>query len=108
MKFAINREIKSGKYIVAVSVKEITDDERAKIIKFGAPMVSISPKAVLSSGGYSYTSTVPLHSLNYVFEFSTKDEADDFNNNLLANIKEAVQTLKNYKDDFSLSKEYDF
>lgn len=106
MKFDISREIKSGKFIVSVIVKEITEDEKAKIRKFGPPMVSILPELVWVGAGFE--SNISLHTFNNSFEFDTEAKADVFYNNIVERIKIAVKSLKEQQDKFSLSKEYEF
>jgi len=100
MKVIIEKRLEAGKYFVRIDISDYTNDEVEKIKKFGSPRISVAPKFVyLRNEGTK--STLPLHNMNYDFEFNLEHEAIAFVETMTGRIKNAVLILKNMKDNFS-------
>jgi DNA primase catalytic subunit len=106
MKLSINQEIRGGRYYVQISVLELSDDERERILKFGAPMISIEPQVVLSPERKRLTA-LPLHQIDRAFVFLDEESAKNFSILIKERVKEAIHNLKSIKDDFSKNEEYE-
>ena len=99
MKVVLDKRLESGKYYVRINISEYTPEEVEKIKVFGAPMISISPKRLFLNG--RFVSDLPLHSMNFDFDFDTEAQANSFVTGMTQKIKDAVETLKARKDQFS-------
>ena len=106
MKLNINTNIEQGKYYVIISVVELSHEEQSQITKFGSPSISILPKNAWYRN--SYVDHVPLHAINYKFEFNNEAEAIKFSKEMEIRIKEAVIRLRNLRDNFTHEKILDF
>jgi len=105
MKVVFNKRLEAGKYYVNIDVTDYTHDEVDKIKRFGAPLISLSPQNAFKNG--NFVTHLPIHSLNYDFQFSTEAQAKQFVDSLSTRIQVAVKELKARKDDFSGKKELD-
>lgn len=104
MKIIFEKKLENGKYFVRINISQYSAEEIDKIQRFGAPRISIEPKAIYTSGT-GWVRVLPLHNLNHDFEFPTEGEAVAFVNVMGERIKAGIQTLKNKKDSFSGSAE---
>jgi hypothetical protein len=106
MKIAIEKSVTSGAYYVKIVVKEISEDERLKIKKFGSPKVSLDPSSVLHNG--QSVKNLSLHEINHYFLFFDQAEADQFAEIMRARLKKAADELRAKVDSFSGTQEYEF
>ena len=100
MKVIFQKRLESGSYHVQIIVSDFSSIEIENMKRFGPPTISIAPMNIYITG-QGRVSALPVHSLNYDFQFSSQTEAVDFVKNMTDRIKIAANVLKAKKDDFS-------
>jgi hypothetical protein len=108
MKLKVNRELNGGLYSVDFSVGEFTPDEVQKMRSFGVPRIEVymggpPPTAVRQSYQLQITGITPQYKAN----FATEAQAKDYEERVVAQIREAMKSLRERKDDFSSFQEVD-
>lgn len=106
MKFKFQKEVKGGDYYVKIALVEILPAEKEKIIKFGAPLVSLEPQRYFD--GRRHFREFPLHEFGHDFKFDNEEAANKFVSEMTNRIKSAVDTLNSMKDNFSKEEEHEF
>lgn len=106
MKFSFNKEVRKGSYFVKISLTELSQSEKDKIIKFGAPSIDLSPEQYYD--GRRHHHELPLSILDHNFAFDTEDEANDFLESMKNRIKDAVDNLNSLEDNFTKEEEHEF
>ncbi len=106
MKLKIDKKIEGGVYIVYVLVSEFSQDEQEQMKRFGPPWVSVHPNKVL----FRRTSVdkIPIDVINHQFRFGEEDAANEFVEEMKNRIKEAMEALREKKDNFTKEEEYEF
>jgi hypothetical protein len=104
MKVKVNRQLSSGNYHINFEVGDFTPDELAKMDSFGVPHITLQWKA---QGGSTVTSAVALNRINKVYNavFNTEVAAKSYEEAILAQIRKAMQRLRESQDKFSSSEE---
>ncbi len=105
MKFKIDRRLSEGQYVVTFKARDFTDDERERFRVFGTPEFYIPVDLPDGTRNYQNISLTRLH--YYTTSFSTREEAEQFEQQLLAEIRTKVEELRNRQDDFTSSEEAD-
>jgi len=97
MKVAISKEVKDGSYLVRISVQELSEEEREKILKFGAPDIDVQANNLRGD----WISNLPLHKIDEIFSFDSEEEADIFATEIKNKMTHALNDLRSLKDNFS-------
>jgi hypothetical protein len=108
MKLKVNRELNGGLYSVDFSVGEFTPDEVQKMRSFGVPKIDVllggpPPNTVRQAYKVQITGITPQYKAN----FATEEEAKAYEERVVTQIREAMKSLRERKDDFSSSQEVD-
>lgn len=106
MRLNVEKKLITGKFFLKIQVAELSLDEKLKIEKFGAPLISIAPKEVYFAN--KFRQELPLHAINHEFEFRSEDDANAFFERISSSMKQAIAELRLKTDQFSGAKEYDF
>jgi len=104
MKVKVNRLLSAGRYYVNFEVGDFTPDELSKMSSFGVPSITLrlQPNSVVTVG-------VPLNQISkgYNAAFGSEQEAKEYEDGVLAQIRTQMQQLRENNDDFSSSEEVD-
>jgi hypothetical protein len=103
MKVTVNRSLNAGKYRVSFSVKDFTTDELAKMSSFGVPGVDIKfmSGATLTAGRVSITQI----SDRLEAAFGSEEAAQQYESEVLRQIKTAMDQLRSQIDGFTSTAE---
>jgi hypothetical protein len=103
MKTTVRRALKAGIYNVNFTFSDFTPEELEKMQAFGVPAIRVQwgqPPA-RNSGWVALTQLGP----NYNSGFLAEEEAKSYEHEVLSQVKTAMETLRQRKDDFSSSEE---
>jgi hypothetical protein len=104
MKVKVNRELNGGKYHVNFEVGDFTPDELAKMSSFGIPIINLVWTA--AQGGL-ISSGLPMTKVGKIYDagFDTEQMAQEYVDDVVKQLRVAIQRLRESKDDFSSSQE---
>jgi hypothetical protein len=103
MKVKVNRQLSAGKYHVNFEVSDFAPEEIAKMSSFGIPMVSLR----WTANNTPTIGSVPITQIGRGLDaiFDTEQVAKKYQEEVLTQIKTALQRLRESKDEFSSSEE---
>jgi hypothetical protein len=103
MKVIVHRQLAGGQYIVRLAVSDFTPEEVAKMNSFGIPTIQMRNQG----GGMNKLLGVPLTQVNpnVVATFLTEQLANEYQEEVLNQIRQAMASLRGRKDDFSSTNE---
>jgi hypothetical protein len=103
MKVIVNRQLAGALYHVSFKVSDFTPDELQKMQSFGVPIIDIA----VGFPGRVGRSKVPVTGIaeNMKIAFSTEQDARAYEETVLGQIREAMKSLRERKDDFTSSAE---
>jgi len=104
MKVTVERQLSGGVYSVLFKVGDFTPEELQKMGSFGVPTIKLQ---WLSPNGGQIAGAIALNQINerYKAGFTSQQAAKAFEENVLGQIREAMQSLRERKDDFTSSSE---
>jgi hypothetical protein len=104
MKIKVNRRLSEGRYNVDFTASDFTSDEVKKMESFGIPMIDLffsqTPNSRLPMKIQLTKLTSQLKA-----SFSTEQEAKDYEDKVLSQIRAQMKALRERKDDFSATSE---
>jgi hypothetical protein len=108
MKLTVNRLLNGGIYGVQFSVSDFTPDEVKKMESFGIPRVEVlvggpMPNTSIQPYRMQITKLSPQHKANFLAE----DEAKNYEEKVVTEIREKMKELRARTDDFSSTHEVD-
>jgi hypothetical protein len=105
MKLNVNRVLSGGLYSVSFSVGDFTADEVKKMESFGVPHIKIMQEGP----GNRRTFMHPLNRIGLQIRavFSTEQEANSYQENVLGQIRQSMKDLRERTDDFTSTQEVD-
>jgi hypothetical protein len=105
MKLKVNRKLSGGYYHVNFQVADFTSDEVQKMASFGVPQIALRWGG--GPGNPNYTGPIALNQISTQHDaaFQVEDEAKKYEENVLNQIRAAVQRLRDSQDKFSSSEE---
>ena len=105
MKLNVEKNITSGKYIVKLTIVDISEDETAKIKKFGAPIISVAPMRIYHKNRIG--TFTALDELDHEFSFPNDQDAQRFITSITERVKAAAVFLRSHEDKFSGNQEHE-
>ena len=104
MKLKVNRKLDSGRYFVDFTATDFTTDEVIKMASFGIPAIDLQ---FHNQMGAQIKSKIPLNKVSPQFKaaFTTEQEAVEYQEKVVSQIREAMRVLRERKDDFSSDEE---
>ncbi|SRR6266404_1419562 len=102
MKVNVERQLNAGTYFVAFRVADFSAEEIQRMQSFGVPTVAmfhgINPRQALRLG---------LNQINEKWKagFVSESEAREYETRVLKDIRDAIQSLRDKKDEFTSSSE---
>ena len=96
MKVSVNRELGGGVYFVSFKVADFTAEELQKMQKFGVPVVNMKQS---NSATIRQPLTQIVESLRA--PFSSQQDARAYEESVLTQIREAMKSVRERKDDFT-------
>lgn len=103
MKIKVNRALNAGRYHVNFEIGDFTPDEVNKMSGFGVPLVEV--KWTTPAGTSVQQVQITKVSSGYDAAFSSEQEARDYESKVKAEMKAAIEWLRQRKDDYSSSEE---
>jgi len=100
MKFVISRELTQGNYSVKVLLKEFSEDDQKKAMKFGMPKLN-----VLHPNGMRIAALINEVSNYQTFNFKNQKDADNYATDLINQINVLKNSWDNLKDTWSKQEE---
>jgi hypothetical protein len=106
MKLKVNRKLTNGNYLVDFTATDFTPSEISKMESFGIPTVDVYH---IGPSGGRVASRVPITKLapQYRASFSKQEDATAYEERIVGQIRDAMKTLRERKDDFSSDSEVD-
>jgi hypothetical protein len=103
MKVKVNRLLSAGLYHINFVVGDFTSDEVAKMGSFGVPQIRL----VWGIPGSRSTANVPLSRINQEYDsvFASEEEAKQYEETVLNQIRDSMKRLRESQDKFSSSDE---
>jgi len=103
MKITVNRSLTSGVYWVSFKVSEFSQHELLQMERFGIPYVNLKN----GTGPHQATARVRLNQVNEQSKagFSAEDDARTYEDYVLGQIREGMNSIRDKKDDFTASEE---
>src|ERR1035437_1839835 len=103
MKVKVNRLLSAGKYHVNFEVRDFTPDELGKMSSFGVPAIDLR----WVSGSGPVAGRIALNRINIGLDavFDTEQQAKEYQDQVLDQIRTTMEYLRVSKDDFSSSQE---
>jgi hypothetical protein len=103
MKVKVNRQLSQGQFRINFEVSDFSPEEVAKMGSFGVPLISI----VHQRNNVPTRTNLPLNQIGKTFEavFSEGASAKKYEDEVLAQIRKALEFLRESKDTFSSSEE---
>jgi hypothetical protein len=107
MKVTVSRALQNGVYHVKFAVTDFSADELAKMKSFGVPIIKMKWGGVTSSMS---AAGVPMTAIGVQYDagFGTEEEAKAYEQDILVQLRAALQYLREKKDDFSSAEEVTF
>jgi hypothetical protein len=105
MKLNVSRQLRGGFYMVSFRVGDFSPEEVQKMQSFGVPSIEL----VFTPAGFTTQGrdNVPLNQVSekQIARFQSENSAREYETRVLEQIRSAMQTLRERKDDFSGSDE---
>jgi hypothetical protein len=103
MKVKVNRQLSAGKYHVNFEVGDFATEEIAKMSSFGVPTITLR----WTINNANSLGPVGLTQINRGLDaiFDSEQAAKKYQEDVLAQIKAAIERLRGSKDEFSASEE---
>jgi hypothetical protein len=96
MQFKLKKELISGRYFVRIELTEFNDQDKAKIAKFGVPIILLKSKI-----GNNVPAMVNQLLAYEPFGFYNQEEADQYASNLKSQIADLRQKWDTLEDTWS-------
>ena len=105
MKVKVNRALSQGKYRINFEVGGFTSDELSKMASFGVPTISMK----WMNGTTLTTSPIGLNQISNGLEavFPSEELAKQYEDQVLTQIRNSMQSLRERNDGFSSTQEVD-
>jgi hypothetical protein len=110
MKVKVNRQLSNGYYVVKFGVSDFSAEELRKMQSFGIPKISILRTVPVPGRGFvPQPLNQPLTQINedLAASFASEEEANGYQESVLEQIRQAIISLRDRKDDFTSTKEVD-
>jgi len=103
MKVKVNRQLSAGQYHVNFEVAGFTTDELSKMSSFGIPLINLR----WGAGNAVTKGRIALNKIvsGYDMAFPREEDAREYETQVLAEIKAAMEQLRASKDVFTASDE---
>src|SRR6202035_4647660 len=103
MKATVNRQLTNGQYIVRFTLSEFSPDELVKMNSFGIPVIQLSQMVQ----GIRRQIAVPITQINpnMAASFSSEQDANQYQESVMNQIRQAMVSLRERKDDFTSTQE---
>jgi len=103
MKGIVNRSLQAGIYNVYFNFSDFTPEELEKMQAFGVPSILIQ----WGRPGARSSVRLPLNQIgpSFVAGFQAEEEAKEYELSVLSQVRVAMETLRQQKDNFSSSEE---
>jgi hypothetical protein len=105
MKVNITRQLSAGQYILRFAVTGFTPEEVAKMNSFGVPLIQMRQN--VPAGVQNIQIAITQINPNIVAGFTSEDQANKYQQDVLAQINQAMKSLRDRNDDFSSIQEVD-
>ena len=105
MKFKVNRLLSQGRYKVNFEVSDFSHEELTKMSSFGIPVI---PMKIHTVHGITNVS-VGLNAISKAMEasFVNEETAKEYEAEVREKVSQALESLRQRKDDFTSSEEVD-
>lgn len=106
MKVKVNRELRNGQYHISFEVSNFAVEEVTQMQKFGVPMINMR----WNTAAGATTGPVALNKITPTYDafFNNEQQAIDYEQQVMNQIKAAIEALRTKKDNYSTSTEVDF
>jgi len=104
MKVVVSRQLTSGQYIVRFGVSDFTAEEITKMNSFGVPQIQLRQN-VAGVGVKQVSFPLTQINMNLMASFSAEEQARQYEEGILTQIRNAMASLRDRKDDFTATQE---
>jgi len=105
MKVRVEKELKNGIYQLKFYATDFADEERTRFEIFGVPKISLKKQD--SDGNVEWRSVSLTHLQYHACTFADAEDANQFEQQALEEIRQKMTELRQRKDDFTSTDEVD-